>query len=622
MRGYRNRFLIACFILIQGFLILGLRLGYLQILRGEEFERFSLENRVRSYRLMAQRGRILDRHGRELALDRPSFDVYVEKDSAGEVREARRETVSPELDAGSEQAHSNDDHSPYELLGKALFVEPVSVKEKITNSVAKDPFKPTLVAQDISRDQLAFIEARRISLPGVIIKVNQIREYPYGKMASHLLGYVGKISKEEFKKKRGYNQDDVLGKSGVEGAWEDYLKGKDGFAQEVTDALGRRVKRSFFEEDLKSRASVPGNDTVLSVDLDIQRAAEEALGEKRGAVVVMDVRTGEVRALVSHPSFDPRDFVMGIDGEKWSALMSDPFSSLTNRATQGLYPPGSVFKIITAAAGLEEGVIGTGTWFSCHGGYRLGRRTFRCWRKGGHGLLALHEAIVESCDVYFYNVADRLGIDRLSFYMKAFGLGNSTGIEIPENPGIAPSKEWKKERLGKEWYRGETVISGIGQGFILTTPLQVAVATAAVANGGILLKPQIVKEVISPQGEVVVRYSPEEKGHLPTRPETLEIIRRAMTGVVNGGTGRAAGLENMTVAGKTGTAQAISQNLKNAPEEYKDHAWFTSFAPAENPEIVVTVLVENGGKGGAVAAPIAKKVLEVYAELRKNKGSS
>ncbi len=598
MREYRNRFLIAFLILIQGFLILLLRLGYLQILRGEEFEKFSLENRVRSYRLRAQRGRILDRHGRELALDRPSFDVYVERDGMG------------------------DDYFPYGLLGNALGIEPVTIKEKITTSVAKNTFKPTLVAQDISRDQLAFIEARKISFPGVIIEINQIREYPYGNMASHLLGYIGKISKEEFKKKKGYSWDDIVGKIGVEEAWEDYLKGKDGFAQEVTDALGRRVKRSFFEKDLKSRASVPGKDVLLSVDLDIQRVSEEALGDMRGAVVAMDVRTGEILALVSHPSFDPRDFVMGIDSEKWSALISNPFSPLTNRATQGLYPPGSVFKIITAVAGLEEKVINTGTWFSCPGGYRLGRRTFRCWRRRGHGLVALHEAIVESCDVYFYNVADRLGIDRLSSYMKAFGLGKSTGIEIPENPGIAPSKKWKKERLGKEWYRGETVISGIGQGFILTTPLQVTLVTAAIANGGILLKPQIVKDVISPQGEIVMRYGSEEKGYLPTSPKTLEIIRRAMIGVVKGGTGRAARLENITVAGKTGTAQALSQNLKNIPEKYKDHAWFTSFAPAEEPEIAVTVLVENGGKGGAVAAPIAKKVLEVYAELRNNEGSS
>jgi penicillin-binding protein 2 len=284
-----------------------------------------------------------------------------------------------------------------------------------------------------------------------------------------------------------------------------------------------------------------------------------------------------------------------------------------------MYPPGSVFKIVTAAAGLKEGVVNENTYFYCPGSYRFGKKTFKCWKKGGHGSVNFHKAIVESCDVYFYNIAERLGIDRLSNYIKRFGFGIPTGIDLNEKIGISPSREWKLKTFKKPWYEGETIITGIGQGYINATPLQVAMATVAVANGGTLLKPQIVREVISPDGKRLMEYLPKENGYLGIDARVINIIKDALIGVVNeaNGTGKAARLDEMIVAGKTGTAQVVSLELDSNQENHKDHAWFTSYAPAENPEVAVTVFVEHGGKGGAVAAPVAKQILEVYLKLKK-----
>jgi penicillin-binding protein 2 len=599
MRKYKGRFLIVTIILIQAFLILAGRMWYIQILRGDEFERFSQSNRVRSLRIPAPRGRILDRRGRELVVNRPSFDVY----------------VLPE--------DIKDSKSLSSALSLALGMEPDVIKTKIMTAMQRNRYSPALLAQDINRDQLAFIEARKSSLPGVLIEINHIREYAHGKVGAAFLGYMGKVTESELKSYPNMRGDDIIGKSGVEKGWEVYLRGKNGFIEKVTDALGREVKSSLFQEELERQDSVQGGDVVLSIDLDIQTAAEEALGDRSGAVVAINVRTGEVLALVSHPTFDPRDFIKGVDAKEWKGLVEDHSFPLTNRATQGVYPPGSVFKIVTASAGLKEGVIDTNTSFYCPGFYTFGKKTFKCWREKGHGRVDLHRAIVESCDVYFYNVAQRLGIDRFARYIKGFGFGTPTGIDLNEKAGISPSRQWKSKTFKKPWYEGETIVTGIGQGYVNATPLQIAMMTAAMANGGTLLKPQIVREVISSQGKTLVEYHPQENGHLPIEERIIKIIKDALMGVVNepGGTGRASRLDKMTVAGKTGTAQVISQGPEGAKqpkkEEQKDHAWFTSYAPAEDPEIAVTVLVEHGGKGGEAAAPIAKQVLEAYLKLKE-----
>ena len=596
MQDFRNRLVIVTVILGIAFLGLVSRLWFLQVLKGDEFEAFSRDNRIRIERVPASRGRILDRYGRELVVNRPSFDVYVLPKDAGDV-----------------SALSVN-------LSRVLNEDPKKIEQKIKQATKKNRFKPVLLAQDINRDQLAYIEARRSSLPGLTIEVNNLRQYPHGVLGASFLGYIGKVSEAELLATPELSNNGLVGKTGVEKTWEGSLRGKDGFIQRVTDALGREVNSNLFLKDLVNRRSVPGNDVVMSVDIDLQKAAEDALGEEFGAIIAVNVRNGEVLALASKPTFDPAEFVKGIDSKAWSKLISDKDFPLVSRATQGLYAPGSVFKMVPSAAAMTEGVIDPDTLVHCPGYYRVGSHVYRCWKRGGHGWMNMREAIVQSCDVYFYRLADKLGIDRMSRYMNFFGFGSPTGIGIEERAGIAPSREWKLEKFKKPWYKGETIVSGIGQGYVSVTPLQIAMMTAAIANDGTLLTPKLVIKEVAFSGQTRLNILPP-RGELPVGKDTLALIRDAMTGVVNGpgGTGHGARIENITVAGKTGTAQVVSLDSQSTDRAHKDHAWFTSFAPAEAPEIAVTVLIEHGGKGGAVAAPIAKKIIETYFHLKKER---
>ncbi len=596
MHDFRNRLVVSTIILGVAFLVLVSRLWFLQVLKGDEFEIFSLDNRIRVERVPAPRGRILDRYGRELVVNRPSFDIYV---------------LPKDVD---------DIASLSDNLSAILSLEHEQLREIIALASRKSRFKSVLIAQDINRDQLAYIEARRSSLPGLIIEVNNLRQYPRGVLGASFLGYIGKVNEDELQRNPKLSSNGLVGKTGIEKSWESSLRGDDGYVQKVTDALGREVDSTLFHKDLKSKNSLPGKDVVLSIDIDLQRAAEEALGEESGAIVVVNVNNGEVLALASEPSFDPADFVKGIDSEAWAKLVNDKTSPLLNRATQGLYAPGSVFKMVPSAAAMKEGIINPDELVHCPGQYRLGTHTYRCWKRGGHGWMNMREAIVHSCDVYFYKLADKMGIDLFSKYIQSFGFGAPTGIGIEERAGVSPSREWKLEKFNKPWYRGETIVSAIGQGYVNVTPLQVAMMTAAVANGGTLYKPNIVLKEVSFSGDVKTNDA-VARGHIPVDDEMLSIIRDAMTGVVNdpGGTGRRARLSDVTVAGKTGTAQVISLDSQSDARSHRDHAWFTSFAPAEVPEIAVTVLVEHGGKGGAVAAPLAKKIIETYYNLKKER---
>ncbi len=596
MQDFRGKLVISTIILAVAFVALVSRLWFLQVIKGDEYESFSIGNRVRIERVPAPRGRVLDRHGRELVVNRPSFDIYV-------------------LPKDVENIQSLSDN-----LSLILDVDGTKVRDKILQATRRNRFKAVLVAQDINRDQLAVIEARRSSLPGLIIEVNNLRQYPHGVLGASFLGYIGKVSEEELSANPELNWNGLVGKSGVEKTWENSLRGEDGYVQKVTDALGREVNSDLFRKDLVSKNSIPGNDVVLSIDMDLQTAAEEALGEEFGAIVVVDVRNGDVLAMASRPTFDPADFVKGIDAKRWSELLNDKNYPLINRATQGLYAPGSVFKMVPLAAAMKEGVFDPDTTVHCPGSYRLGTHTYRCWKRGGHGSVNMRSALVHSCDVYFYRLAEKLGIDTFAKYMTAFGFGQPTGIGIEERIGVAPSRQWKQERFKKPWYKGETIVSAIGQGYVSTTPLQVAMMTASIANGGTLLTPRLVVKEVTFSGEATVNNIPP-RGHLPVDGGTLALIREAMTGVVNdpGGTGRGSRLKDIKVAGKTGTAQVISLDSQTDAKKHMDHAWFTSYAPADNPEIAVTVVVEHGGKGGAVAAPLAKKIIEYYFNLKKER---
>jgi penicillin-binding protein 2 len=409
---------------------------------------------------------------------------------------------------------------------------------------------------------------------------------------------------------------DMIGKYGIEYRWEADLKGVDGGRQIEVDALGREIK------PLRSVEPFPGNNLILTLDLELQKVAEEAFQGRSGALIAMEPKTGRILAMVSKPSFDPNLFARNISTEEWESLMENPGHPLQNKGIQGQYPPGSVFKIITAIAGLESGIINPDTQMTCTGIYSYGNRDFRCWKEGGHGTISLHQAIVESCDIYFYQVGLKVGVDLIAQYANEFGLGRITGISLPhEKPGIVPSTSWKKRSSGIPWYSGETLSLAVGQGYLSTTPIQLLSLISTIANGGKLYLPQVVERVENVYEGVLKEYPPVEKGRVNVSERTLRIIQEALMGVVNEphGTGWACALNEEKVAGKTGTAQVvrIPQNfakgdMEKMPLKFRDHAWFVAYAPFEDPRISIAVIVEHGGFGATAAVPIAKKVIEKY----------
>jgi penicillin-binding protein 2 len=437
-------------------------------------------------------------------------------------------------------------------------------------------------------------------------------------MGAHVLGYMGEIGSKDLKelKTQGYTLGDEIGKIGLEQRWENFLRGHSGGQQVEVDALGRRTRV------LHEVPDVPGYTVRLTLDRELQETAFAALQGKEGTVVALDVNSGAVLAMVSTPAFDPNVFARGVKAEEWRALIKDQLRPLNNRATQGQYPPGSTFKIIMTIAGLEEGVIQPEIPISDPGFYFFGNRQFRDWKKGGHGAVDLHRAIVESCDVYFYQLGPRIGIDKIAKWARALGLGERSGITLEgEMGGTIPDTAWKRKRFRQPWFPGETVSIAIGQGYLTVTPLQQAIMMATVANGGTVYRPWIVRSVESVTGAVIRQYGPEKIRSIEFKPDTLERLRTGLADVVKlpSGTGGAARSNMVAIAGKTGTAQVVEMKggyIKSEQLAYfnRDHAWFVSYAPVENPQIAVAVLVEHGGHGGSAAAPMAKKVIEKFIE--------
>ncbi len=589
LRSRHRYFLIALSIF---FIFILSRLWYLQITRGEEFTRLAENNRIRIRRVPASRGMILDRDKRILVDNRPSFQVSL---------------VPEDID---------DVDQVVSRIAKILKTEPEEVKPKITHKNSRPPFFPVLVKGDISREELALLETHKMDLPGMFIDVFPRRSYNYNSLASHLMGYLGEIDDSELQKMktRGYQLGDFIGKDGVERQWENFLKGIDGGRQVEVDSVGREIGV------LSSVAPHPGHNVVLTIDLEIQRTMEALLDGKIGAAVAMDPMSGRILAMASSPSFNSDLFASGIREDDWLSLLNTPFHPLQNKAIQGQYPPGSVFKIITAFAALEEGVVTPEETLKCRGIYRLGTQEYRCWRKGGHGIVRLRRALVESCDVYFYEVARRLGIEKIAHYAREFGFGSKTGIAWgDEKPGLIPTPDWKREKYNEPWYEGETLVSGIGQGAILVTPLQMANMISAIANGGILYRPQVVHRVEDIEGSLVKAYPSSVSRRVSVSHKTLRLIREALRGVVNDprGTGKAARIKGIPVCGKTGTAQVVKleiseeiENEEDIPLRYRDHAWFVAYAPEENPSIAVAVLIQHGGHGASAAAPVARKIIE------------
>ncbi len=608
------RFRDLAILIVAAFAILAGRLVWLQLIRGEHFRLLSEENRVRPEILRAERGRILDRNGAVLADNAPARRlVFDPRDLAFRRDDPQLERVT-------------------RILGGILETDPDALVEQVKR-IRKRQYAPLSLARNLTFAQLSQIEERPERLPGVEVITESARRYPLGVIAAHALGHLGEISETELEARagQGYSMGDLVGRTGLERQYEELLRGRDGADFVEVDALGRRTH--IFPE-LPARPAVPGHDLVTTLDLELQRAAERALdgmpragarypkvlppaGERpdslgppvAAAVVAIDPRSGEVLVLASRPPFDPNLFVRGFSREEWRTLNA-PSHPLLNRAISSSYPPGSVFKIFTSLAGLEEGVITEHRTFSpCTGGYYYGNRTFRCWRRGGHGALALSEAMARSCDVYYYQVGIALGVERLGRFGEKIGLAKKTGIDLPEErSGLVPTPEWYHAHYGKGGYGpGAALNISIGQGEVLLTPLQIASFVAAVADEGRVHRPHLVRRVQAVDG-TVTREASEENwslAPLPVRAENLRLVVEAMERVVmdNSGTGGRARVGQFRIAGKTGTAQ-------NPHGE--DHALFACFATVDDPRLVVAVVAEEIGHGGSMAAPVAQRVLQVF----------
>ncbi len=586
---FRQKLRVTFWIVTCCVCILTMRLWYLQVIKGEELKRRSENNRVRIVEVKPMRGMILDARGQVLAANQPSFDVALVPGNARNVKST--------LDLMENY---------YRSAGLSF--------NRMEGVERMKSFIPVKLSKNINREELAVVETHLIDLPGISVDVIPVRRYPMGEMMAHALGYVSEISPEELKADttETYKTGDRVGKFGIERYLDKNLKGVSGGEHVEVNVSGRRVRV------LGKSDPVPGDTVMLTIDGELQKVAWDAMEGKVGSVVVMDPRDGSVLAMVSRPSFDPNFFNQGISQSDWELLSQDPLRPMENKPIAGQYPPGSTFKLIVAAAALQEGIITPETAFNCSGYFPFGNRTFRCWQKKGHSRISLHRAIVQSCDVYFYNVGRMLGVDKLAQYAHAFGLGEPTGIDIlGEKSGNIPTRAWKLKRFKEPWQPGETISISIGQGFITVTPLQLLNAYCAVANGGTLYKPRFVKKIETYDRRPVKEFAPEIEKKLPISAENMEILKHALWGVCNepGGTAGALRRKEADVAGKTGTAQVVAMREDRrgpAGRQFRDHALFVAFAPVDKPEIAVSVVVEHGGHGGSAAAPVARRLIDAY----------
>jgi penicillin-binding protein 2 len=584
---------------LAGFFILLARLLYLQVIESDNLRSMSESNRLRFVPVAASRGAILDRNGRLLVSNTPSFSVAV---------------IQQEV---------KDKEGLISDLARYLGADRTELMARWEKGKRRAQYYPIIMASGISRDQLEFLEENRLRLPGIDIEMKPVREYPNGELASHLLGYLAEISEQELQEEtfRKYNPGDYIGKSGIERSWEQFLRGADGGRQLEVDARGRYL-RTISESIPKT-----GNSIVLTIDLELQERAEHAFGDKAGAAVLLDVNSGEILAFVSAPGFNPALFTRRMPAEKWREYLDDKRHPLENKALKGQYPPGSTFKIITALAGLQAGMIDENATVNCTGSYTVGADTFRCWNRHGHGSVNLKQAMKESCDVYFYQLGERIGVDRIAATAREFGLGTPMGVGLEnEKGGLVPTVEWKEKKHRKKWYRGETLSVSIGQGYLSTTPIQLASMIATVANEGIVYRPHLIKRIVDPDGKVLKEFNPEVLRQTDIPTELYRTVKEGLLAVVNerGGTGGMARLYDVSVAGKTGTSQVVKMRDRRGsiPYQYRDHALFVAFAPFEKPEVAVAVVVEHGEHGGSTAGPIAGLILRAYFDgKRENKQS-
>lgn len=571
---FRVRVLTA---LVTGLLvIIATGFWYVQLVRGEYYRELAENNRLRKLPVKAPRGLIFDRHGRLLVENIPSYNLMLDR--------SRSEDMARSLD----------------FVAEVLELPRGELEALMARYQAIPEFKPVLVAENLTLSQVARLGVAGLEYPEFEVEVQHLRLYRHREQTAHLLGYLGEAGDEEIERSGGlYEPGDLVGKKGVEQTYDTVLRGEDGERVVVVDSRGELL------EEYGRKPAVAGTNLRLTLDLELQQEAARWLEgpEKIGAIVAMDPRNGEVLAMVSSPSYNPNLFARRLQAGDWRALVEAPYHPLQNRAIQNTYSPGSTFKIVMAVAGLTEGILNEHDRVFCGGGKAFYGRTFRCWKPGGHGSVDARGAMKNSCDVYFYTIGQRLGIERIAQYSRIFGLGSTTGIDIRgEKAGLVPDPEWSLKARKTPWYPGETISVSIGQGPVLTTPLQMAVLTAVVANGGWRVVPHLVHGAELPDPE-----------HVPLDTNALRVVREGLWAVVNepGGTAYwSARVEGAEMAGKTGTVQVIAQSARTKSEalpfKFRDHAWFTSFAPLEDPKLVVVVFAEHGGSGSRSAAPIAQ----------------
>lgn len=567
------------------------RLSYLQISEHEKYKRLSENNRIRIVKVRADRGFILDRKGKLLVKNTPSYELRVVKEDAGNI-----DTL-------------------LEKVSKYVNID----KEYAVRSIRRSYFyEPAVIAKGLTFRQVAEILENSSDFNGLEVDIEPVREYLDSKSLSHILGYMAEVNESELQNDPTYSSGELLGKTGIERIYEQDLRGLDGARQIEVDNYGRPIKT------ISEKHALSGKDLVLTLDMDLQRAVHNILDIKKGAVVVLDIENFEVLALYSSPTFDLNVFTPFHSSAERIEVMKDTDKPLLNRAIEGAYPPGSVYKMLIGMAGLLEKKITLDSSVNCTGEMRYGNFTYRCWKRGGHGNIKFVDAIAESCDVYFYQLGLNLGIDDIEKYSTTLGLGKITGIDLPnEKPGFFPGKDWKRRRFNESWYPGETIITSIGQGYMTTTPLQVAVMLAGIFNGGKVKKPRIVDFIHDPYSGTKT-YTDKE---VVAEMEIPEWIRKAiMDGMVkvidgNRGTGYRAGVHGITYGGKTGTAQVVSlsktEHLKDEeiPEFMRDHAWFSAVVPANKPKYVISILIQHGGSGSVSAAPVAGAIVNKLMDL-------
>jgi penicillin-binding protein 2 len=582
------------YIILAIFLILAYGLWRLQVMESSYYSLAAEKNRIRNVPVLAPRGKILDREGRIIVDNYPSFSALLLRDS------------------------SRDLTADADLIAQGLHLDPNEVRARIRHFSSMPQYQPIFLKEDITPDELQFIEAHRNELPELDTIMAHRRLYPRNGFMAHLIGYVGEVSEDMLNQPQFelYDPGDVVGISGVERQYNALLMGQNGSRQALVDSHGREVGR------LGETPAVPGKQLKLTVDIDLQIAAEEALQGKNGAIVAMDPRTGEILAMASGPTFDPNDFAVHVSRDEWNKLVNDPDKPLLNKAIQAQLAPGSTFKIIMSVAGWQEG-IAQNMHVHCNGSADFYGRNYKCWvyfLHQAHGDVDLEKAIYQSCDVFFYTLADRLGIERIAKYATMLGLGQKTGIDLPnEVSGVMPSEEWKIRNFKQKWFAGETISVGIGQGAIAVTPIQLIRAISAISMGGRMVVPHVVNPSGLPSGFVQTGNYTEVK-QIPINQDGWTYITDAMTKVLTpGGTAPSAAVPGVEIAGKTGSAQVVSLALrakaKNAAE-FAQNGWFVGFTPRRNPDIIVCTLFQ-GGEHGKLAARLATQVIKAYVDKQR-----